>query len=116
EGAAARGPDAGPVGSWPWETGGAEMIAFTCPCGQDLLLEGDQVGDVVACPACGDDVAVPGAPFLDQAKRLCPVCGGRDWFKITSRRALKKKLPDPEVRKGDDAGGEYNTAFTFSLP
>lgn len=92
------------------------MIAFQCPCGQDLFLQPDEVGAVLECPGCGEDMVVPEAPFFEEAKKVCPVCGTRKWYKITSRRALRKKMPRPPEQTSGGQPDEYNTAFFFSLP
>jgi hypothetical protein len=91
------------------------MITLTCHCGQTILLESDELGAAVECPACGEIWETPEAAYLPEAKRVCPMCGSRQWRKIASRRAFKKKVPGASTWKSDDAE-ELNTAFTFTLP
>jgi hypothetical protein len=92
------------------------MTVFFCPCGQELLLDDEHLGWVVECPACGGEVEIPDVPYMGEAKKACPVCGSRQWRKITSRRAFKKKLPAASTWRSEDGEEELNTAFAFSLP
>ena len=60
-------------------------ISFTCPdCQQVLEATDDMAGQVVECPACQQQITVPGledpatetaAEEQDEASQECPSCG-----------------------------------------
>lgn len=91
------------------------MIQCRCVCGQDLDLDFDDLGQIVECPTCGTEIELPEAEYLERARKVCPLCGGRNWRKIGSRRAFRTKVPGAPIWRNDE-DDDYNTAFMFSLP
>lgn len=89
------------------------MIAYQCECGAEFFPDG---GRVATCPECGRPAVLPTAPFLGDARRVCPACGTRRWQKITSRRAFRKKMPPPPDKPPDGEPEDYHKAFFFTLP
>ena len=49
------------------------QLACNCPhCGQELNVEAEHAGQVVACPSCSGEFTVPAAPAPAQAPALAP--------------------------------------------
>src|SRR5579864_4450716 len=86
------------------------MMNLDCECGRKVFVAPHQTGLKVVCPGCGSVLQAPLVPFADQAGRLCPLCGGRNWKKIFRPGDLNKILAS---RTGNFK--EYTT-FIFLLP
>ncbi|GEM_PF-1935888 len=44
-------------------------IAFECPmCGKSMIVSAEGAGEIVMCPACDQEVIVPGGPLWDEVQ------------------------------------------------
>ena len=55
------------------ETGAGQSaapdITFECPmCGKTMVVSAEGAGEVIMCPACDQEVIVPGGPLWDEVK------------------------------------------------
>jgi hypothetical protein len=92
------------------------MIRFACPCGCELEAGESQAGSEILCPGCEEWVDIPplGPDQPDRSTRRCPECDSTAIRCISSRRYLKRKLPQGDPLAGDNT--EWNQAFVFRLP
>ena len=92
------------------------MIRFNCDCGALLQCGESMAGEALRCPECESLMHVPeeGAADSDPAHRRCPDCDSSAIHRITSRRALRRKVQGGDPLAGDET--ELNQAFVFRLP
>jgi hypothetical protein len=92
------------------------MIRFSCACGCNLEVGESQAGNEILCLGCNEWVDVPplGPDQADRSTWRCPECDSTAVRCITTRRRLRRKLPQGDPLAGDSA--EWNQAFVFRLP
>lgn len=87
-------------------------ISFPCVCGQPLEARDDQAGSPVRCPACGQEVQVPGAisaapPAADTVTLQERPAGGEDLSeRVRPQEERAGAPPRKRSRVRDDEDGE----------